>query len=100
MQTDQDAHRASVTQTLSKRIRVMRKVAQTPDNYNDWMEQQARESYISDQRRYVPAPAPTTKHYADETGRVLLGQRTIADAQRQVEDDAGGLVAYMMNRGR
>jgi hypothetical protein len=71
-----------------------------PD-YHQMAEQDAIESTNADQRRFAPMTAPPTKHYtAPDYPRVLLGQRTIADAQRQVEDDAGGLVAFMMNRGR
>ena len=68
------------------------------DSYEQWMESECRTSYADDQRRYAPQAAPVTKHYADDTGRVLLGQRSIADAQRQQEEAAGGLVAYLMAR--
>ena len=78
----------------------MTKVARTATNYQDWMEAQAAQSFIDDQRRYAPVTAPVTKHYADETGRVLLGQRSIADAQYAADEAHGGLVAIMMNRGR
>jgi hypothetical protein len=44
---------------------------------------------------------PTTKHYtAPDYPRVLLGQRSIADAQRQADEASGGLVWLAMNRGR
>ena len=76
------------------------KVAQSVESYESWMEQEARASYAADQRRFAPVTAPTTKHYADETGRVLLGQRSIADAQYAADEAAGGLVALLMNRGR
>ena len=42
---------------------------------------------------------PIRKHYmhTDANGMtVLLGEKALADVQRQIEDDAGGLVAYMM----
>ena len=78
----------------------MSKVARTATNYQDWMEQQATAAYADDQRRYAPVTAPTTKFYADTTGRVLLGQKDIADAQYAADEAAGGLLAVLMNRGR
>ena len=77
----------------------MNTVARTATNYQDWMEAQAAQSFIDDQVRYAPVAAPTTKHYADETGRVLLGQKDISDAQYAADEAAGGLVALMMRRG-
>ena len=56
---------------------------------------QARADYRADRQRHTPPP---TKHYADATGRVLLGARALADAQRALEDEAGGLVAYLFRR--
>jgi hypothetical protein len=70
----------------------MSKVAQTPDNYNSWMEAQAAQSFIDDQRRYAPAP----KYYA--AGEVKLGLKSIADAQ-YAKDEEHGLVWLAMNRG-
>jgi hypothetical protein len=72
--------------------------------------------YANDHKRYPATPAPLadpdfaslcatwaahlvrdagaqpTKHYADETGRVLLGQRDLADAQRDADGDLVALV--------
>lgn len=76
------------------------RVAQRFESYESWMEAQVTQSIIDDQRRYAPVTAPVTKHYADETGRVLLGERSIADAQYAADEAQGGLVALLMNRGR
>jgi hypothetical protein len=73
---------------------------QMPTVYTRMMDDHAAADYIADQRRYAPVTASATTHYADATGRVLLGERTIADAQRVADEAAGGLVALLLNRGR
>ncbi len=80
----------------------MRTVTQTTttrkfETLEEMAEWQAHLDYANDMHRHTP-PAPATTHYADATGRVLLGQRDLADAQRAIENAAGGLVAYMMSR--
>jgi hypothetical protein len=73
-------------------------VTQPFPDYETWMNDQVTQSMIEDQRRFAPAPTPT-KHYPDETGKILLGERAIADAQRAIDDEKG-LVWLAMNRGR
>jgi hypothetical protein len=43
---------------------------------------------------------PVTTHYADTTGRVLLGARQLADAQYATDEAQGGLVAMACGYGR
>jgi len=96
-----------------------------PDNYASWMEHEAMQAFIDDQVRWprdrrVPCAYPecssltttiycsgrcrhlddamTLPHYADETGRVLLGLRSLADQQRATDDAAGGLIALACGR--
>jgi hypothetical protein len=71
-----------------------------PTDYTRAMDAQAAADHAADQRRFAPVTAPPTTHYADATGRVLLGERTIADAQYAADEAAGGLVALLMHRGR
>ena len=60
---------------------------------------QAALDYANDMARHTP-PAPLAAHYADATGRTLLGHRETADAQHADDEAAGGLVWLAMNRGR
>ena len=76
------------------------------ENFQEWMENEAKLSYVADMERYVTIPitpieAIAETHYEsieDDGVVVQLGNITIADAQREADDNAGGLLAIMFNR--
>ncbi len=75
----------------------------THDNRYDWLEAEHRAAFIADQQRWEchmlrDAGCQPTTHYVDETGRVLLGEKTIADAQYADDERKGGLVSMALNR--
>ena len=76
------------------------------ENFQEWMENEAKLSYAADMARYVTTPITPTAviaetHYEsveDDGSVVELGVKSIADAQREADDNAGGLLAIMFNR--